>query len=433
MSNTSTSPSSPSAMDIIGLEETLEIFRNLTPTTCAKMAAVAVENECKIAGKLFLSPEHASLIEQHQTIELLTENCPERAQQLKELAIEKYIVNKRTNNESIGIPSRVLNFSQSTNVDDMKHPAIVTQGIANKKQYDATYDEIVPKKKRRRKNIKWEKIVFKDFNTLTQCKIHIRELCPSLRMKETKSIDKNSVKIYQCFENGRIKKSKRGTCYARLTATTSDADIDVRLQVSMDPSCSCRNEGNLKQPPGLPQSIKDEVQKLIENVEGIQPNQIKKVILKGIVNVDLDVHNSVKLGLVETSTVHRRKIVKQIQNMSTHEKRRCKKNGTLPTYVHYVQDLINLRSQFTFRPPRTLPPVKYDTEDRLQNYGELLYKLGSLQVVKTKDVKQTNRNAFRLMTFLDPQQNTDDIHTTSPEINLYQAIEKWRLETHATE
>ena len=127
MSNTSTSPSSPSAMDIIGLEETLEIFRNLTPTTCAKMAAVAVENECKIAGKLFLSPEHASLIEQHQTIELLTKNCPERAQQLKELAIEKYIVNKSTNNESIGIPSRVLNFSQATNVDNTKSPAIVSQ------------------------------------------------------------------------------------------------------------------------------------------------------------------------------------------------------------------------------------------------------------------------------------------------------------------
>ena len=74
---------SPSGITVMGVEETMEIFHNLLPKTCAKIVTVVVDNECKIVDKLILSPDHVSLIEQHQTIQSLTQNCPERAQELK--------------------------------------------------------------------------------------------------------------------------------------------------------------------------------------------------------------------------------------------------------------------------------------------------------------------------------------------------------------
>ena len=222
---------------------------------------------------------------------------------------------------------------------------------------------------------------------MTQCKVHIRELYPSLRVKETKSTGDSTLTKYQCYENSNTKNSTRGTCYAKLNTTTTDDIEKVQLQVTMDPLCICRNEGHMKKPQGLPQSIKDEVKHLIGNVSGIQPHQIRNKILKKIVDGKLDMHNSIEIGQIETSNVLRKIMVKQIKSMSTNEKRRSKKNGTLPAYVHYVQDLINIRSLHTFYPPTSMPPVKYTTEEQLQTLGVLLYKLRSLNIVKTKEIE----------------------------------------------
>ena len=201
----------------------------------------------------------------------------------------------------------------------------------------------------------------------------------------------------------------------------------------MNPVCACRNDGHLKKPVGLPISIKEEVKQLISTEGGIQPHQIKKKILRKIVDGGLDVHKSKEIGHIETNHVERKRMVKQITNMSANEKRKRKKNGTLPQYVHYVQDLINIREGNTFLPPTTLPPVEYTTEKQLQRLGLLLYRLRSLNIVKTDGINDKQRNAFRLMTFLDPTQNMNDQNISDPEINLYRSINKWRSKTKATE
>ena len=179
----STNVNSPSAMDYMGVEETMEIFANVSPKTCAKMITVAVDNESEIVDKLILSPEHSSLIRQHQTIQSLTTNCPERAQYLKELACEKYIVNKRQDNIHRKEPARVLNFDKTVPIDERKRLPIVTKKSKMTSTNSTVEDHTPPNNEKKRKYIKWKTVSKDEFPTLSLCKTHIRESYSTLKVK----------------------------------------------------------------------------------------------------------------------------------------------------------------------------------------------------------------------------------------------------------
>ena len=207
----STNVNSPTSMDYMGVEETMVIFGNLSPKTCAKMITVAVDNEREIVDKLILSPEHSSLIQQHQTIQSLTTNCPERAQALKELACEKYIVNKRQDINPRKEPARVLSFDNKIPISERKRPAIVTKKRKMISTNSTVRDHTLPNKEKKRKNIKWKTVRREEFPTLSLCKTHIRENYSTLKVKETKTTNNLITTKYQCFENSNNKKSGRNS------------------------------------------------------------------------------------------------------------------------------------------------------------------------------------------------------------------------------
>ena len=156
---------------------------------------------------MILSPDHSSLIQQHQTIQSLITNCPERAQELKEIASEKYIVNKRLDNNHRKEPARVLKFDQKVPLNDRKLPAIVTNRSKMILPDSTVEDHMVQKKEKKRKIIKWKTVNKEEFSTLSLCKTHICEHYSTLKVKETKMTDNLITTKYQCYENFNNKKS----------------------------------------------------------------------------------------------------------------------------------------------------------------------------------------------------------------------------------
>ena len=95
-------------------------------------------------------------------------------------------------------------------------------------------------------------------------------------------------------------------------------------------------------------------------------------------------------------------------------------------------DLVNLKEKYTFKLPSTVP-LACEDESEIQTLGESLFKLGLLKLLPTEGVKEIKRNAFRLMTILNPKKEVSDEYISKPEINLYEYIEKCRNESPALE
>ena len=229
----------------VGIHEVIDLFSNMSPTKCAKFVSVAIDEEIKIAHTLTLSPDHNSLIQQNKTINLLTKNCPEKAQQLKELAAETYIKSKREKDEFSIIAKRAINFDSSQEVVTPTEEQTMNEGKQN--------EDIIPNRKRRRTNVQWNTITETMFQSELECQSYLRDKFPTLRVKENKK-GKNKITRYQCYEDSTksMKQRIRGTCYAMVvtvTSTTASATISpisVSLKTSMDVSVSADSPTTLK-------------------------------------------------------------------------------------------------------------------------------------------------------------------------------------------
>ena len=415
--------------DAVGIHEVLDLFSNMSPKKCAKFVSVAVDKETKITHTLALSPEHRSLIEQNKKINVLTKNCPERAQQLKEIAAETYIVSKRKKQEYSLLSKRSIDFNNSQEATPSTEDPLLKDGKLD--------DNQLPGRKRRRSNVNWNKITGTTFQTELECQTHIRDKFPTLRLKET-GVGKDNNRKYQCYEDSTqpMKQRTRGSCYALIVSTTASAtstsNTCILLKTSMDSKCICRLSDNIQTRQGLPATLKARVSDLSKFGSGLQPNQIKNRVLHDIVDGHTDGDNSEQIKDIELNSNKRIDVTKQIKNRVNYERKLAREKGETATHVHYVGDLIDLKEKYTFKLPFTVP-FPCMNESSLQRLGGYLFDFGQLKLLPTKNVTEIKRNAFRLMTILNPKVDVSDSNTSEPEKKLYTFIEKCRVKCPALE
>ena len=118
----------------------------------------------------------------------------ERAQQLKEIAAETYIVSKRKNEEYSYISRQSIDFNNS---QEAVPSTEIPRMMIGKKE-----DDRLTGRKRRQMNVNWDKITETMFQSELECQTHIRDKFLTLHIKEKgqgrdKKHDTNVMKILQ--------------------------------------------------------------------------------------------------------------------------------------------------------------------------------------------------------------------------------------------
>ena len=111
------------------------------------------------------------------------------------------------------------------------------------------------------------------------------------------------------------------------------------------------------------------------------------------------------------------KIIRHIKY--TRDKARM--DGILPPQVKTVGDIVTIKQNHTFLPPKRFSR-HIRSEQELRNYGKNLYDTKELNVFPTNEVDLILKNAYRMMTILNPLPESDDINISQKEVELLKYI-----------
>ena len=114
---------------------------------------------------------------------------------------------------------------------------------------------------------------------------------------------------------------------------------------------------------------------------------------------------------------------KQITNRVKFIRKKARKDQSLPHNCITVGGLSVVKECYKFTPPVS-PLGDVKTEDEIQQHGLTLYRDGNLKVFDTNDVTNKEKNAYRMMTVLDPTVDVDDTFCTDNEVNLWNYIQE---------
>ena len=246
--------------------------------------------------------------------------------------------------------------------------------------------------------------------------------------KKEKQEGCHKIMMYTC-KTGKKKKDK-GNCRIRLsywkrkaiTATTATEpgftiNFDTaQAQVSVDSNCLCSER--IHSTYGIPVNLKPIATQLARDLSHHRPSTIKRKIMTEAMN------SSDPCTKYCTMTTEQRELfAKQITNHVKFIRKKARKDQSLPHNCITVGGLSVVKECYKFKPPVT-PLGHVQTEKEIQQHGLTLYRDGNLKVFDTNDVTNKEKNAYRMMTVLDPTVDVDDTFCTDSEVNLWNYIKE---------
>jgi hypothetical protein len=398
-------------------KETIDMFADHSPASRAQFAAIAAINEDNQINSEELSPEHKKMVQKFRFLDKLTTQHQQHAcMELKTKVTEHYIRSTMTSGES---SKRILFGSHETT--DTKPPPTPTPTCITKKKPLKKCRPIKSKinKKRERSNVKWKLVPEQKFVTVAHAKDYIGRNFPTFRVKST-NLQKHSIN-YACKKHDKSFGSCRANIHSPINPDTKI--VSVLVKVSTDPDCACSTTPSVPK-RGLSHVARDKVRSIIQSNPTIQPNQVRLQMVQDTFNTEGN-DNEVDMS-------SRQKLKDQIVRAVSYDRCSGRSNGSLGPVVLQVGQLVALKEKYTFHPPLSAVSSSL-SESQIQELGSDYHDSNHLNVVPLSLIKQPRKNAFRMMTYLDPRQMKGDTGLTEPEKNLYDYIDKVRVTKSALE
>lgn len=246
--------------------------------------------------------------------------------------------------------------------------------------------------------------------------------------KKEKQEGCHKIMMYTC-KTGKKKKDK-GNCRIRLSywkrtaitaTTTTEPGLTIQFdtaqaQESVDSNCLCSER--IHSTYGIPINLKPIATQLARDLSHHRPSTIKRKIMTEAMN------SSDPCTKYCTITQEQRILFgKQITNRVKFIRKKARKDQSLPHNCITVGGLSVVKESYKFTPPVT-PLGDVKTENEIQRHGVTLFRNGNLKVFDTNDVTNKEKNAYRMMTVLDPTVNVNDTFCPDNEVNLLNYIEE---------